>query len=262
MQVTILGCGGSGGVPLIGGQWGACDPNNGKNIRTRASILLEQAGETLLIDSAPDLRQHALRENIHRLDAVLFTHAHADHCHGIDELRALNWLMQEPIPIYSDAETMAKLVRRFDYIFKPIPAAELFHRPALIPHIFSPDHFEKGLKIGSFMVYPFIQDHAYINSLGFRIGDFAYSTDVKTLPEPAFARLQGIKTWVVDCARRTPHPTHSHLAQTLEWIARVKPEQAYLTHMSGDLDYATLCAELPPHIRPAYDGLRLEATGI
>lgn len=250
MKITILGCGGSGGVPMIGNDWGNCDPKNNKNRRLRASVLVEYKATTLLIDTSPDLREQLLSADVRKLTAVLYTHAHADHCHGIDDLRAMNWCMKAPIDVYGDAPTIEKLTTRFDYIFNLRQEAERYYKPALVPHIIN-----GPIEFDALTVIPFAQDHAYMNSLGFRIGKFAYTTDAKTLDEAAFETLRGVDVWVVDCVRRAPHPTHSHLQQTLEWIARVKPKMAYLTHMSPDLDYETLCRELPESIRPAYDGL-------
>jgi phosphoribosyl 1,2-cyclic phosphate phosphodiesterase len=252
MKITILGCGSSGGVPLVGNNWGTCDPNEPRNRRLRVSILVQQGDTTVLVDTSPDLRQQLLACDLQDLTAVLYTHAHADHCHGIDELRAVNWLTKRSIPVYADAETLRQLEQRFPYIFAP-PEPGGFFKPAIEPHL-----IEGPLTIGGVDILPFEQDHTYSKSLGFRFGDFAYSTDVKVLDECAFEVLRGVKIWVVDAVREEPHRTHSHLAQTLEWIERVKPQQAYLTHMNDKMDYASLCAKLPPHIRPAYDGLVIE----
>lgn len=251
MKITILGCGGSGGVPMFGNDWGACDPHEPKNRRTRASVLIETEKTTLLIDTSPDMREQLLRAHAQKLSAVLYTHAHADHCHGIDDLRAVNWRMKAPIDVYGDEPTIEKLTRRFDYIFNVKQLeAERYYKPALVPHIIN-----GPLAFDDCTVIPFRQDHTFMSTLGFRIGAFAYSTDCKKLPEESFAALKGIHTWVVDCVGYEEHPTHSHLAQTLEWINQVKPKKAYLTHMGTGLDYATLCSQLPDFIRPAYDGL-------
>lgn len=252
MKITVLGCGSSGGVPLIGGIWGVCDPSNPRNTRTRVSILVEQGGTTLLVDTTPDLRQQLLACQLKRLDAVLYTHAHADHCHGIDELRSVNWLIQKPIDIYADATTLNDLNKRFSYIFLGAGTGN-FYKPSVNPHeIVGP------FSVGHISVTPFAQKHSATRSLGFRFGDFAYSTDVSAFDDAAFEALRGVKTWIVDCVRPEPHPTHSHLAQTLEWIEKVKPERAFLTHMSHKMDYDTLVATLPPGVLPAYDGLIIE----
>ena len=249
MKITVLGCGSSSGVPLIGGNWGLCDPAEPRNRRTRVSILVEHEGTTLLVDTSPDMRQQLLGCDIKKLDAVLYTHAHADHCHGIDELRALNWLMQKPVDVYADPETLAELAHRFAYIFDGGGHGH-YYRPAV-----NAQAIHGPFSVGGVAVTPIRLNHGDIFSLGFRFGDFAYCTDVHALDEAAFAALAGVKIWLVDCVRREPHPTHSHLEQTLAWIARVQPAQAYLTHMNHTMDYATLAASLPPGVAPAHDGL-------
>jgi phosphoribosyl 1,2-cyclic phosphate phosphodiesterase len=253
MKITILGCGSSGGVPLIGNDWGACDPNEPRNRRSRVSVLVEQGDTVLLVDTSPDVRQQLLDANVKKISAVLYTHSHADHCHGIDDLRSVNWLMQKPVPIYADPDTLKELDTRFPYIFHGTGVPGHFYKPGIEPH-----KIEGAFEVEGIKVLPFVQDHGYASTLGFRFGDFAYTTDAHRLDEAAFAALQGIKLWVVDCVREAPHPTHSHLEQTLEWIARVKPERAYLTHMNQTLDYAALAAKLPAGVLPAHDGLVLE----
>jgi phosphoribosyl 1,2-cyclic phosphate phosphodiesterase len=256
MRVTVLGCGPSGGVPLLGNDWGDCDPANPKNRRRRASILVEDRGARLLVDTSPDMRAQLLDAGVGHLDAILFTHAHADHCHGIDEVRALNRAMGKPIPIHASAATLAELRQRFAYIFRPQdPAAgAVFYKPALLTSVIEGPFDAAGVG-----VVPFAQDHGFSQTLGFRFGSLAYSTDVVGLDEAAFAALEGVETWIVDSYRRTPHPTHSHLAQTLDWIARVRPKRAFLTHMDVQLDYDTLRRELPPGVEPAYDGIVIDA---
>ena len=252
MKVTVLGCGSSGGVPLIGNNWGACDPKNPRNRRSRVSILVEDAGEAIVVDTSPDFREQMLSVNLTRLSAVLYTHAHADHCHGIDDLRSLNWLMKEPINIYADEKTMGELQGRFPYIFRA-PETNNYYKPMVTGNIIT-----GKFSVGGVEIVPFVQDHVYGKTLGFRFGDFAYSTDVKHLDEAAFAALRGVKIWVVDCVREEEHPTHSHLAQTLQWIERVKPERAFLTHMNQQMDYDTLLDKLPQGVLPAHDGLVIE----
>ncbi len=253
MKITVLGCGTSGGVPLIGNDWGACDPNDPRNRRTRVSILVEQGGTSLLVDTSPDMRQQLLDCNLKDLTAVIYTHTHADHTHGIDDIRSLNWLTQRPMDIYADAETMEELKVKFSYIFEGNKKPGEFYKPGIIEHI-----IDGPFNVGAISVQPFVQNHGHGQSLGLRFGDFAYSTDVHELDEVAFNMLKGIKVWVVDCVREKPHPTHSHLEQTLQWIARVKPERAYLTHMNNTLDYAKLLAKLPSGVWPAHDGLVIE----
>jgi phosphoribosyl 1,2-cyclic phosphate phosphodiesterase len=253
VKVTVLGCGSSGGVPLIGSNWGECDPNDPRNRRMRVSILVEDGDTQVLVDTSPDLRQQLLNANVKKLTAVLYTHAHADHCHGIDDLRTVNWLIKKPVDIYADAKTMNDLETRFGYIFHGKEQSDNYYKPSVKPHIFNGE-----FQIDRLSITPILQDHAYSQSWGFRFNDFAYSTDVKRLDESAFVALTGIKVWIVDCVRETPHPTHSHLEQTLEWIARVKPERAYLTHLSHVMDYEKLLAKLPSGVWPAHDGLIIE----
>lgn len=259
MKITVLGSGGSGGVPLPGsepgGIWGNADPANPKNRRMRVSVLVETQGKTLLIDTSPDLREQALRFGILRLDAVLYTHAHADHTHGLDELRAFAFSQKEPVPAYMSEETRQLLTLRFDYAF-------VSSRPQqrLYPAIMEDLSFEAyaPFDAAGVPVTAFPQDHGNVTSWGFRIGDFAYSTDAVGLDDKAFETLSGVKLWIVDCLREEPHPTHSHFAQTLEWIERVKPERAILTHLNQSVDYAELAAKCPPGVEPGYDGLAVE----
>jgi phosphoribosyl 1,2-cyclic phosphate phosphodiesterase len=255
MRVTMLGCGPSWGVPRIGGDWGACDPTNPRNRRRRVSVLVETAEAALLIDTSPDLREQLLDAGVRRLDAVLYTHAHADHLHGIDDLRSVNWLMQGAIPVFASAESLNEIRRRFGYVFEAVKPGRqsVYYKPVLEPHTIVGPFRAAGVA-----VTPFIQNHGFSATLGLRIGGFAYSTDVVDLDKAAFAALSGIEVWIVDCIRRKPHVTHAHLEKTLEWIARVGPRRAILTHMDESLDYATLCRELPGGVEPGYDGLVIE----
>jgi phosphoribosyl 1,2-cyclic phosphate phosphodiesterase len=255
MRVTMLGCGPSWGVPRIGGDWGACDPADPKNRRRRVSVLIEHDGAAILVDTSPDFREQCLDAGIAKLDAVLFTHAHADHLHGIDDLRSVNRLMGREIPIYASAVTMGEIRRRFGYAFTPSEpgGGKAFYKPILTPYVIEGPFTAAGVAI-----VPFVQDHGYSETLGFRCGRFGYSTDVVRLDEAAFAALEGVEVWIVDCIRREPHPTHSHVAQTLEWIARVKPRRAVFTHMDQSLDYETLRRSLPPGVEPGHDGLVIE----
>lgn len=256
MKVTILGCGGSTGVPLIGNFWGDCDPANPRNRRRRASILVEQDDTTILVDTSPDLREQLLDARVTRLDAVLYTHGHADHLHGIDDLRSVNYLMDgRAIDIHADRATLDLIAERFGYVFtEPHPTADLVvYKPTLVPHA-----IEGPFRVGAIGITPFEQDHGYGPTLGFRFGPIAYSTDVKRLPEAAFDTLSGVDTWIVDSLREALHPTHATVGEALDWIARVGPRHAILTHMSQHLDYATLSAKLPPGVEPAYDGMVIE----
>ncbi|HEY2071656.1 MAG TPA: MBL fold metallo-hydrolase [Rhizomicrobium sp.] len=270
LEVTILGCGSSSGVPRIGGpdgagDWGACDPTNPKNRRRRCSILVRQksgAGETaVLIDTAPDLREQLLSAHCGRLDAVLITHNHADQTHGLDDLRAVAYGMRKRIDVHSDRAGLDGLMRSFGYCFESPPGSG--YPPILsareIAEPFQP--FTVDGAGGPLTVQTFPLTHGSIRSLGFRLGPVAYSPDVNAVPDDSFAVLEGIDCWIVDALRHTAHPTHSNVAQTLEWIARIKPERAVLTNMHIDLDYETLARELPLGVEPAYDGLTISVRG-
>lgn len=259
MKVTILGSGPSGGVPALDHGWGACDPDNPRNRRTRSSALIEMVspedgqGKRILIDASPDLRTQCLDNGIRALDGVIFTHGHADHTHGVDDLRAINRNIGGPLPIWGDVPTLEKLRGSFGYVFGGIPHGKPIFRPWLEPHLIDGTPFS----VAGIPVVPFEQDHGWGLTQGLRIGDFAYSTDLMHLPEDAFPILQGIKVWVIGVFGLKPHPTHAHVDLALEWIDRVKPERAWLTHLGPGLDYAALERSLPAHVRPAYDGLTI-----
>ena len=255
MKITILGCGTSGGVPQVGLGWGDCDPNEPRNRRKRASILVEEGGQTILVDTGPDCREQLLFAEVQRLDAIFYTHAHADHCHGIDDLRWLCHAMGEAIEIYGDKLTLEALQGRFDYCFTPLDprANRYYYKPVLNPNV-----IQGPVEIGPVTVKSFDQDHGHSISLGFRFGDFAYSTDVVRLNDAAFEALEGVDTWVVDALQHADHPTHANLEQALAWIERVKPRRAILTHMNTRMDYQWLVNNLPDGVEPAYDGMILE----
>jgi len=254
MRITMLGCGPSWGVPRIGNDWGACDPANPKNRRMRCSLLIEDGGQTVLVDTPPDLRQQLLTAQVKRIDAVLFTHAHADHSHGIDDLRSVNRMVGKPMPIYGSPFSMGELRARFRYIFAAVDTeAPVFYKPAVEPHEVTGPFTAAGMA-----VVPFEQDHGFSQTTGLRFGRAADSTDVMALDDAAFAALEGVELWVVDCIRQKPHPTHSHLERTLSWIDRVKPRRAILTHMDESLDYETLRQALPAGVEPGFDGLVVE----
>ncbi len=257
MKVKVLGCGPSGGVPLVGNIWGKCNPDNPKNCRRRASALISHQGRHVLIDTSPDLRQQLLDANVQRIDAVLYTHDHADHVHGIDELRPLYFGNQKrSIPVYGDQNTIDRLQTRFEYIFaaKKDELRPDLYPPILTPHVLAADPID----ICGLRVQGFAQDHGYSNSVGYRINDFAYSTDVVSLDDKAFEALAGVKVWFVDCLSEKPRPTHAHLDLTLSWIERVQPERAILIHMNQELDYDELKSRLPNGVEPAYDGMEIE----
>jgi phosphoribosyl 1,2-cyclic phosphate phosphodiesterase len=258
MKVTMLGSGGSGGVPLAsgapGGHFGAgVDPDEPKNRRRRVSVFVETQGRKLLVDCAPDLRLQLLDAGIDRVDAVLFTHAHADHCHGLDELRALSYAQKGAIPAYMSPATRAALTAKFDYAFSSSHTQQ-----RLYPAIMDDRAVEGAFEAAGVEVVAFAQDHGNVVSTGFRIGAFAYSTDCVQLDEHAFRVLEGIDTWIVDCLRFDPHPTHAHFERTLAWIERVKPRRAVFTHMNHTMDYATVAARCPDGVEPGYDGLVLD----
>ncbi len=258
MRITILGCGAAGGVPMIGGQWGACDPKNPRNSRRRASILVEEGETAVLVDTSPDLRQQLLDADVSRLDGVIYTHAHADHVHGIDELRALNRLQRQWIDLYANAETLNGLRKRFAYVFElesNVSEEFAFYKPCLTPHEIAPGGV---FTVGSLKIEPFDQNHGFMRTLGLRFADAAYTTDAVDLPASAFKALTGVKLWIVGCLRYEPHPTHAHLDKVLDWIERVQPERAVLTHLGTHMDYDALAARLPEGVTPAYDGLVLE----
>ena len=256
MKVTILGCGASGGVPLIGNNWGDCDPAEPRNRRRRSSILIEGEGTTILVDSSPDCRAQLLDAGISHLDAVIYTHAHADHIHGIDDLRGVNIAMNAAIPAYGSAITLEQINTRFGYAFAPLDhkARGYFYKPCLDPMPVSEEEF----RIGGLDIQPIRQDHGFSITLGLRVGSFAYSVDVVELDERAFDLLAGVDSWIIGCLGRNPHPTHAHLDKVLGWINHIGPRRAWLSHMGQSLDYGSLCEELPSHVLPAHDGLVID----
>lgn len=256
LRFTILGCGSSGGVPRLGGEWGDCDPANPKNRRRRCSMLVEretEAGVTrVLIDTSPDMRDQLLDAGVGVLDAVVYTHSHADHVHGIDDLRQIVFNLHRRLPVWADGPTQEALMSRFGYAFVQPEGSP--YPPILSMHTIDGPVTVDGAG-GPVTLVPFEADHGSMDTLGFRIGPLAYLPDAVAIPEASWPVLEGLDCWVVDALRRRPHPTHAHLEMTLGWIDRARPVRAVITNMHIDLDYATLEAELPPHIRPAHDGM-------
>lgn len=275
VRAIILGCGSSGGVPRIGGpdgrgDWGACDPDEPRNRRTRCSILVQRACDergweadaltTVLIDTAPELRLQMTREGCGHVDAVFYTHDHADQTHGIDDLRAVAINARAQVPVYYSPTASPDLTTRFAYCFErqadsPYPAildARVLPPPGDAVLVEGPT--------GTLPVTSFTQAHGHVPSLGFRAGPIAYSPDLSDLPDESFETLRGAHVWIVDALRYTPHPSHAHLDKTLGWIRRSGVEQGVLTNLHIDMDYGTLQAELPESVRAAYDGLTITAS--
>ncbi|MBM6595711.1 MBL fold metallo-hydrolase [Microvirga pudoricolor] len=260
LQVTILGCGSSGGVPRVGSGWGACDPSNPKNRRRRCSILVEKNGPggrtSVLVDTSPDLREQLLDANVLRLDGVLFTHQHADHTHGIDDLRPLVIAMRRIMPIYADPETRGLLFKRFGYCFETPPGGS--YPPILQAHPIHPDDpVAVSGPGGELRAQPFRMEHGDIEALGFRFGGLAYAPDVSRMPASSLDHLRGLDILVLDALRYTPHPTHFSVSEALELIEEVRPKRAVLTNLHTDLDYAELARKLPETVVPAFDGMVL-----
>ncbi|QIE44862.1 MBL fold metallo-hydrolase [Pseudohalocynthiibacter aestuariivivens] len=257
-RFIILGCGSSGGVPRLGGHWGDCDPEEPRNTRRRCSMLIEQEGPEgitrVLIDTSPDLRAQLLSVGVGVLDAVLFTHSHADHVHGIDDLRVVVFNTKKRLPVWADGDTQNALYARFGYAFVQPDTSP--YPPILNMNTIDGDVTIDGAG-GAITLTPFTVGHGAIDALGFRIGDVAYLPDVADIPDDVWPLLDGLECWIVDALRRTPHPTHSHLENTLKWIDRAAPRNAVITNMHIDMDYRTLERELPENVIPAYDGLTL-----
>ncbi len=258
LTFRILGCGSSGGVPRLGGLWGDCDPTNPKNMRKRCSLLVTREGANgvtrVLIDTSPDLRQQLLDADVGLLDAVIYTHEHADHVHGIDDLRMVVFNRRERLPVWANAATKAALMERFGYAFVQ-PEWSSY------PPILDLNDLDGPVTVsgegGDVTFTPFRVGHGSIDSLGLRVGNVAYLPDVAEMYPESWHAVQDLEVWILDALRRTPHPTHAHLERSLEWIERAAPKRAVLTNMHIDLDYATLDAETPDHITPAFDGMEI-----
>ncbi|MGQ0558903.1 MAG: MBL fold metallo-hydrolase [Sphingosinicella sp.] len=253
MKLRLLGCGASFGVPRIGDDWGQCDPAEPRNRRRRVSVLVEHEGYRILVDTSPDLREQLLAARVASIDAVIWTHDHADHCHGLDDLRAIRLITQAPVPAFAEAATLATLRGRFAYAFE---GGEGY------PPILAGETLPQRLNLGPFEIASVEQPHGPMTSTGlcFSIAgrSLAYSTDCHQLTESMIAAYRGVDLWVVGALRRQPHPTHAHLALVLEWVEAVRPRRTVLTHMDNSLDYATLRAELPAGVDPGHDGLEIE----
>jgi phosphoribosyl 1,2-cyclic phosphate phosphodiesterase len=257
MKATILGCGSSGGVPMAGGFWGHCDPKEPRNQRTRSSLLVESDTTTVLVDAGHDVRQHLNRKQVQKLDGLLLTHWHSDHVNGLDDFRPLVAAQNKFLDVYSNEETMTEVRRMWPYMF--LGSTNTLYPPTLKPHLIrNSDRF----RIGDIDIDSVEQDHGVCTSLGFRFGSFAYSVDLHTMSDESIQRLQGIDTWVVGAAgyHREKTTSHANLKQVLEWVSILQPRMTYIGVLTIYMDYKTLCDELPPHIRPAYDGLEIEFT--
>ena len=264
-EFRFLGCGSSGGVPRIGNDWGACDPTNPKNRRLRCSALVQRwrnkhAPTSVLIDTGPDLREQLLAAKVGALNGILYTHEHADHTHGIDDLRVLAYRMKSRIQVWADEPTKKSLVERFDYCFETPPGSNY---PAILQahDVVIGEAIQVEGSSGPVRAVPMEQAHGRIASIGYRFGNLAYSNDTAGFTDETVAALQGLDIWIVDALRYIEHPAHFTVKQALSWIERIKPKRAILTHMHVDLDYETLRRELPDHVEPAYDGMVIPFDG-
>jgi phosphoribosyl 1,2-cyclic phosphate phosphodiesterase len=260
-KLTILGCGSSGGVPRIGPSWGKCDPTNPRNRRRRSSVLIERFSErgrtTALIDTSPDMREQLIDAGVSWLDGVVFTHDHADHTHGIDDLRMVSFAAKRRVDVYFDAVTREGLEQRFSYCFRAKPGSS--YPPILQSHdLVAYETLAIDGKGGALPLLPLDQEHADMRSLGIRVGDVAYCSDVSAFPPRTLHHLQGLETLIIGALRHEPHPAHMTVRQALQWIERLRPRRAVLTHLHIDLDYETLRRELPDDVEPAYDGMEIE----
>lgn len=258
-RITILGCGGSGGVPLVTGHWGKCDPNNPKNERLRASIAIETAGKCLVVDTGPDFRTQTLKYGLKNIDAVLYTHAHSDHINGADELRYVMYLKKQRVRAYGDDATLNELQTRFSHLFVHSPDG--LYEPVITVSAFRNDDYGTEMDIEGVKVVPFWQSHGVSGrSLGYRLGDFAYSTDVSALDDAAFDALQGIRTWLVDCGQFGSEFTvvHPNLPKILEWNTKIGAKRVILTHLTPAIDYEMVKSIVSAGYEPAFDGMTID----
>lgn len=255
ITVDILGCGNAGGTPMICAGWGKCNPMDPKNKRWRTSASISDGTTCLLLDTSPDLRMQLLESGIRQVDAVLYTHDHADHIHGLDDLREINRITRKPIDIYGNNETLKTLQQRFSYAFEGLDfEKDSVYKPYLIAH-----EIQQEQTIGSLKVQAIELDHGLCGCVGYRVGNVAYCTDVVQMTKENLAALQGLDLFVVGCLTMNEHPTHAHLARVEEWVGAIKPKKTVLTHMGLSMDYGQLKEILPEHIEPAYDGMSLSA---
>lgn len=262
-RFTILGCSSSPGVPRINGDWGACNPDNPRNRRTRAAFLIEQIGPdggrtTVVVDTGPDFRSQMIAAGVRHVDAVLYTHAHADHVHGIDDLRGYSHLQKRRIPIHADPFTMERIRQGFRYCLETPPGGN--YPPIVEPHLIR--SLDEPIAIegagGRIEIFAYRQIHGDMDSLGFRIGDVAYSSDVSEFPSESFDRLTDLDLLIIDALQYRSHPSHLSLDQALGWITRFSPKQAVLTHMHTPMDYDAVMAATPEHVQPGYDGMSFD----
>ena len=249
MKIRILGCGSSFGVPLIGNKFGNCDKNNPKNYRLRPSIVIYYKNKNILIDTSPDLRYQLLQANCQRINAVLYTHMHADHIHGLNDLRSLRLISKNMIPAWGSKETINYLEDNFSYMFKP----SKLYEPIMYSNLIS-----ENFKIDDIEVTAFQHNHGNVDCTTYRINNFAYSTDIKEFYEGTLNKLKNIDVWVIGCLRMDSHPSHANYDKIIEYINYVKPKKAYLTHLTGLMDYQELLDRCPNNVEPAYDGLEFE----
>jgi phosphoribosyl 1,2-cyclic phosphate phosphodiesterase len=254
MRVIILGCATSTGVPIIGCGCSVCRSDNPRNKRTRCSLFIETGAKKILIDTSPDLRIQAFRHNITRIDAVLYTHSHADHTHGIDELRTYNFINKMVIPCYGDPQTVSNIMSNFKYIFDGSLAPGGKPKLSITP-------VNGDFDINGIRIIPIEVEHADWLILGYRIGNMAYLTDCSGIPEGSVEKLNGLELLIIDALRYKPHPAHLSVDQAIGVIREIKPKIAVFTHMGHELEYEKLLKELPGSIEPAYDGMEFDLNG-